>query len=167
MQDYAHRVPSYLFSVVPTNIAQLCKYVADYYVKNRVPLEEQLDMIVVLHNGVIVNTKYPEKGITQTIAPPHSWMSGMAAFATGDDALAQFLLFATCDLGPEPTFNTPVFGHYFNPNVMPESWRMPVVACSNVPSQNSTGPVAELSMLLLAAGSAMAAVLAGKDETPR
>jgi len=119
--DYSRRVPTYLLSLRAPRMVDLSRYIFDYYQHNNVPLEEQLDLLVVPHNGLIVNDKYPEMMNWPNRA---EWQSRILAFEMGADALAAFLLWAAAEVKPELMWGSPVLTKYGDI----VSWPAPVAA---------------------------------------
>jgi hypothetical protein len=137
LQDYWLRVPSYLFSMESVDIAALCRYTAGYYSSQQIPVEEQVDMMVVLGAGVIVNSKYPEKrGLRAT---DDGWCS-LLAFDCGDDALLLFLLHAVTEVAPSLMDSPGLLGTYIPGHIWPDSWRKPVEECPSIPGVKVSPP---------------------------
>lgn len=107
--EHVHRLPCHLVTAKAAPV-DLCSYVASYYVKHNVPLVEQVDMVLVLGQALLVNTKAPEHGFQPSSS--ETWFSSIVALDYQKDALAGFVVRLMAEVGPELTMSTPVLCTY-------------------------------------------------------
>ncbi|WP_319557684.1 DUF6602 domain-containing protein [Thiomicrorhabdus sp.] len=89
--EHSLYIPFYIFCVKAFEINKLLQTVTDYYSSNSVPLEEQVDGIVILDVGVLRNIKHKELNIYGA-PPPVGKNSGWYFEAWGDSTLLGMLI---------------------------------------------------------------------------
>lgn len=59
--EHSLRIPTFIFSnKAKKDVSNTCKEIVEYYSKNKTPLEEQFDYVVINGEGIISNYKHPE-----------------------------------------------------------------------------------------------------------
>jgi hypothetical protein len=74
--QHSLHIPFYIFCVKAFEINKFLKTIIDYYHKNNIPLEEQIDGVVILDVGVLKNIKHKELniyGAPQPIGQNSGW----------------------------------------------------------------------------------------------
>ena len=128
--DYAHRCPGYVVADHSAPICDLAKYIADYYIHESVPPSEQVDVVYVINNGLILNSKCPDKSYTQPSGG--TWYPHLAAFDAGTAATTRFLQVLVGETPPELLMSEPVLARYLR--LLPQ----PSIACGH-PTTTDTG----------------------------
>ncbi len=108
MEDYSLSVPTHIVTVKVPSLEEITTYVADYYAYHGIPIEEQIDTILVLNEGFLVNYKYPEKIPKQST---DQFEHLLVAFKT-DYALIEFLWWLLADVSPESHLTAPFLTKY-------------------------------------------------------
>lgn len=109
LDDYQTRCPTYIVADISAPIEALAKYIADYYVLNDIEPSAQVDVVFVLNNGLILNSKAPDFTITNTAG---GWQPHLAVYGPGCDFVTLFYYRLISELGPEMVMTEPVLKRY-------------------------------------------------------
>jgi hypothetical protein len=108
-RDYAQRCPSYLVAKETSDIARLGQYIADYYVRRGVSPSLQVDVVLVLRQGLLLNNKAADFSLTKTTGV---WRPHLAAYTGEEDFISLFFLRLVSEIGPELSMSEPVMKRY-------------------------------------------------------
>lgn len=90
-QDRLKQIPAILFGYRAPSLGTLKTNILDVYEKLDVPVEEQVDAIVVLNNGIIYNIKDSRDKLVITVKGQR--ILGLTGIIEGDRTLMAFLLY--------------------------------------------------------------------------
>jgi hypothetical protein len=110
LDDYSRRVPAYIVTGKAPTPSEIGAYIAAYYVKHGIPLEEQFDVLVILNHGLLVNVKYREHFLVRKDA---SVFRPAILTYTTRNSLVEFLLLLMLEVPPEATMSAPFLPQYF------------------------------------------------------
>jgi hypothetical protein len=119
-REYGLRCPTYIVAQRSKSIEELGDYIAAYYRQNSVPLSEQVDVVFVLKNGLIVNSKVRETSLTHLRRQNGDWWPHFAVFENGDLTFAFFLLRLVSETPPELHMSRPVLWRYLSKMQLPK-----------------------------------------------
>ncbi len=109
--EYSKTIPSFIYSIeAKKNIENTLNEVIEYYVQNDIPLEEQVDYIVIHNIGIFVNYKYQElnKGYVPEGIPRYGYF-----FETWNElTFAAFLLYLNLSFTAVPVITSSVLERY-------------------------------------------------------
>lgn len=120
--EYARRIPTHIITGEAEPCA-LAQYIVHYYKENKIPLHEQVDMIVNIGKFLLINTKAPEQGFSRSDG---TWHSALLVIDAKEDALARFLLLALLGPGPEDAWTDPILARYLRklpPAIVLQGWK--------------------------------------------
>lgn len=108
--DYGLRCPSYIIADTCAPIADLAKYVADYYIAHAIPIEEQVDCVFALKGGLLLISKAPDHSVSRVTGG--EWHPHVVAYEPSPSVTSLFFSRLIGDIGPEMPISTPVLHRY-------------------------------------------------------
>jgi hypothetical protein len=105
---YAERVPTHILTCKTRSLDELQDFVASYYLEKAIPIHEQVDVIVCLDAGLLINHKVRAR----SLAVNGTQIPLLVRVAHGSDTLAHFVRSVASDMGPEPRMSSPILAHY-------------------------------------------------------
>ncbi len=101
--EFTKRLPAHLVTT-KGDLLSIARFVHAYYMAHGVPVQDQLDTLLVMGKGLIVNTKCREHG---AVRADGTWNSATLAWDYGTDALAAFVHLLLGEPGPEMLMSEP------------------------------------------------------------
>lgn len=109
--EFSKTIPAFIFSLTAkSNIDDTVSEIIDYYKDNKVPLEEQVDYVIINGRGIVINYKYPE--LNRRYVPHGVKKYGYYYEAWEELTLAVFLLYINLTYGGIPTITTSILERY-------------------------------------------------------
>ncbi|WP_141503833.1 DUF6602 domain-containing protein [Paenibacillus luteus] len=109
--EYSKRIPSFIFSLkAKANIDDTVSEIIDYYRAEKVPLEEQIDYVVINGSGIIINHKISQTNMRYV--PDGVKKYGYFYEQWDDLTLAAFLLYINLSYGAIPMITDSILERY-------------------------------------------------------